>query len=149
MTTPVNEELDWFTVFRTAENDGWLYRELTEGRLRQGWGASGLGLMNADGPVDKTHWEAAHRRLPGKGNPTPKRFAILRRMLDMERGSIAVVPKMPEWNQLTIALVSGDYRFEVDDDRDELGHIAPVDPDSLRTMCFLLGIADRYREDWA
>ena len=138
MATNGNEKTDWFTVFRTdEENAGWLYTELTEGRLRQGWGAPGFALETAAGRrVEKTQWEAAHKA-HWKEDPSPKRFAILTRMLDMEEGSVVVVPKMPEWNQFTIARVSGRYRFEIDgEDRKDFRHIVPVYRDSVRSFSY-------------
>lgn len=122
---------DWFTVFRTADDDGWLYGELTKGRLRQGWGVRGLALTRDDKPVGKAYWEEMHREV-GWGDPSPRRFAILRRMLEIGSGDIVVIPKMPQWNQFSIARVSGDYRFENWHDRDDFGHILPVDPKSVR-----------------
>ena len=137
MATNGNEKPDWFTVFRTAtdeENAGWLYTELTEGRLRQGWGAPGLALETADDRrVEKTEWEAAHKEHL-KEDPSLKRFAILTRMLDMEDGGVVVVPKMPKPDQFTIARVSGGYRFETDGDREDFRHIVSVYRDSVRTF---------------
>ena len=46
MAAGYNDSPDWFTIFRTDENDGWLYEELIAGRLRQGWGAPGFGLLD-------------------------------------------------------------------------------------------------------
>lgn len=66
-------------------------------------------------PADKTDWEAAHRAWKDWGNPSPRRFAILRRMLELDRGDIVVMPKMPALNQFTIACASGRYRFELAD----------------------------------
>ena len=124
---------DRFTVFRMDANDGWLYSELMDGRLRQGWGAPGLELMRDGNRVDKADWEARHRHI-GWGEPSPKRFAILSRMLDIRRCDIVVIPKMPCWNQFSIARVSDDYRFEVAGGRGDFGHILPVDSDSVRTF---------------
>ena len=99
MATNGNEKPDWFTVFRTdtdEENAGWLYTELTEGRLRQGWGAPGFALETADGRrVEKTQWEAAYKA-HWEEDPSLRRFAILTRMLDMEDGGVVVVPKILE-----------------------------------------------------
>ena len=137
MATNGNEKPDWFTVFRTdtdEENAGWLYTELTEGRLRQGWGAPGFALETADGRrVEKTQWEAAYKA-HWEEDPSLRRFAILTRMLDMEAGDVVVVPKMPEWNQFTIARVSGPYWFKADQEREDFGHIVPVHPESIRTF---------------
>ena len=132
-----NTERDWFTVLRTDEGNEWLRGELAEGRLRQGWGAPGLSLTSAAGnPVEKADWEAAHRRWANWGDPSPRRYAILRRMLELDRGDIVVVPKMPAWNQFTIARASGRYRFELADGREDFGHLIPVDPDSVRTFVY-------------
>ena len=132
---------DWFTVFRMAENDGWLYDELTEGRLRQGWGAPGLGLRTADGgQLEKAQWEATYRENVGDywGDPSPQRFAILSRMLELDDGDVVVVPKMPEKDQFTIACVSAPYTFDDGDpddgDPEDFRHIVPVRPDSVRTF---------------
>ena len=135
MSTYDNEMPQWFTIFRTdEENAGWLYTELTEGRLRQGWGAPGFALKTADGRrVEKTQWEATYKA-NWEEDPSPKRFAILTRMLDMQDGSAVVVPKMPEWDQFTIARVSGGYWFDTDQGLDDYGHIVRIDPDSVRTF---------------
>ena len=135
MATNGNEKSNWFTVFRTAENRvEWLYEELTEGRLRQGWGASGFDLETADDRrVEKTQWEATYKA-HWEEDPSPMRFAILTRMLDMKNGDVVVIPKMPERDQFTIARVSGRYRFEPEADLDDFGHIVPVHRDSVRTF---------------
>lgn len=135
MATPNNEPCNWFAVFRTDENCGWLYTELTEGRLRQGWGVPGLGLRTAGGgEVSKAEWADAYRAHTDWGNPSRMRFAILSRMIEMHEGDIVVVPKMPQWNQFTVARVSGEYLFEPDGDHGDFGHIVPVDPVSVRTF---------------
>ena len=134
MAAEYNESLDWFTIFRTYQNDGWLYEELIAGRLRQGWGAQGFGLLNPDGArVEKTDWEQAYGSRWDE-DPSPRRFAILSRMLDMKRGDVVVVPKMPEWNQLTIAQVASGYRFEHDGDLEDFRHVVHVEPRSIRTF---------------
>ena len=145
MTTNGNVKPDWFTVFRTAEEHAdWLYEELTEGRLRQGWGALGFELKTADGRrVEKTQWEATYKAHWGE-DPSPKRFAILTRMLDMKDGDVVVVPKMPERNQFTIARVSGDYLFEPDGEREDFGHIVPVDQARIRNFNYYAD-EDAYR----
>ncbi len=133
------ENPDFFTVFRTSEGQKeWIFREITQGRLRQGWGANGFHLVSEDGiRVEKHQWEATFCEVWGKP-PSPRRFSILSYMLELEEGDIVVVPKMPEWNQFTIARVSGGYSFEMAAemaaDGGDYGHIVPVDPDSIRTF---------------
>ena len=133
MTEHVRVNPDWFVVFRMDANDGWLESELAQGRLRQGWGAPGLGLTRDGDPLAKHQWESAHRTI-GWGDPSPRRFAILSRMLDIKKHDIVVIPKMPHWNQFSIARASDDYRFEVVGGLDDFGHIVPVDPESVRTF---------------
>ena len=137
MEETTSAERDWFTVFRTDEGNEWLRDELVAGRLRQGWGAPGLGLTSADGEwVSKSDWSVAHAAWRDWGAPSTLRFAILRRMLELDPGDIVVMPKMPAWNQFTIARASGRYRFELADGWDDFGHVIPVDPDSVRTFVY-------------
>ncbi|MCY4305535.1 MAG: restriction endonuclease [Aestuariivita sp.] len=133
------ENPDFFTVFRT-DDDEWIFREITQGRLRQGWGADGLSLISRTGtPVDKLRWEKKYLEV-WREQPSSQRFAILSRMLDLKKEDIVVIPKMPEWNEFTIARVSGKYHFEVDTDRKDFGHIIPIDSNSIRTF--------NYQEDY-
>jgi len=123
-----------FTIFRTAaDHVDWIYKELKEGRLRQGWGDSGFALLTDDQRVDKEKWVETYRS-KWEESPSSQRFAILSRMLEIGCGEIVVVPKMPEWNQFTVGRVSGDYRFEVSGIHDDFGHIVPIDPGSVRTF---------------
>lgn len=137
MPTNDNEMPKWFTIFRTDEDESvWLYDELRQGRLRQGWGGPGFALKTVDGRrVEKTQWEAIYEE-EWKKAPSLKRFAILTQMLDMQPGSVVVVPKMPEGGQFTIARVSGNYRFELGQGWKDYGHIVSVEPDSVRTFSY-------------
>ena len=134
MAAVYNEFIDRFTIFRTDENDGWLYEELIAGRLRQGWGAPGFSLLDPDGArVERTDWEQTYRSC-WDDDPSPRRFAILSRMLEIGRGDVVVVPKMPKWNQLVVAQVASGYRFEHDGDLEDFRHIVHVEPRSIRTF---------------
>ncbi len=56
-------KLEYFTIFRTDDDD-WIFREMTEGRLRQGWGADGFNLVSENGnPVDKDEWEETYLKV--------------------------------------------------------------------------------------
>ena len=135
MNSQKNTERKWFTIFRTHEGNAWLHEELLAGRLRQGWGVPGLSLIAGhDKPVDKRKWEAAYRKRTDWGDPSPKRFAILNRMLELDDGDIVVMPKMPAWDKFTVARVSGRYRFEIARDRNDFGHIISVYQDSVRSF---------------
>jgi len=129
-----DESLEWITIFRMDENDGWLYSEINEGRLRQGWGPAGCSLLSPSGEkVSKNDWEEKYRAI-WNDNPSQKRFAILSNMLDLGEGDVVVVPKMPQWNQFTIARVSRGYEFDAEGNREGYRHIIPVESDSVRTF---------------
>lgn len=135
MTTPTSKEREWFTIFRTDEGNRWLYDEVVSGRLRQGWGAPGLGLRSDNGAaVDKRDWEAAYREQTDWGEPSPMRFAILSRMLELDDGDIVAMPKMPAWDRFTVARVSGRYKFETGRGIQDFRHVVPVYPESVRTF---------------
>ena len=135
MAANINEELEWFTVFRMDENNGWLYQELTEGRLRQGWGAPGCALLTADGQrVDRAEFLEGYIEAYEE-EASPRRFAILTRMLDLNDGDVVVIPKMPEWNQFTIARVSHPgYEFDYESELDDYRHIVHIESESVRTF---------------
>ena len=130
------EEVSRLSVFRMKRNDGWLYGEIRQGRLRQGWGTHGLALMLSGGKqVKKKEWEAAYREAGwGELGSRSMRYAILSRMLKLDANSIVVVPKMPKRNQFTIARVCDRYFFEVANGHDDFGHIIPVDRKSVRVF---------------
>lgn len=131
-----DETLGWITIFRMDGDYEWLYSEIKEGRLRQGWGPPGCDLRSPSGErVSKNDWEESYRDI-WEEDPSPRRFAILSNMLDLQEGDIVVVPKMPKWNQFTIARVSGDYEFDSDENREDHRHIVPVKSDSVRTFSY-------------
>ena len=120
----MSENVNCF-VFRTA-NVPFVKKELEEDRLRQGWSPPGTSLLNADGNQrDKDAWTKAYRDA-WRENPSPRRWGILRRMLDMQEGDLVICPKTPDDSCFTIATVSGPYRFEVAPGQEDLGHIIPV-----------------------
>ena len=126
-----------FRTCTTEDEDAWvsLYRELREGRLRQGWGKEGMALEDESGNrIEKEQWSRAHEKCFNE-QPSSKRYSILVRMLDIGNGEVVVVPKMPEWNQFIIARVSmyeKPYEFELFNDYDNFGHIINIDPDTIR-----------------
>lgn len=121
----MSENVNCF-VFRTA-NVPFVKQELNEGRLRQGWSPPGTSLLDADGKErNKEEWKRAYKDAWGH-DPSPKRYGILRRMLDMKKGDLVVCPKMPDDSCFTIAIASGPYRFEVAPGQEDLGHIIPVE----------------------
>ncbi|MYB34895.1 MAG: hypothetical protein F4X92_07200 [Gammaproteobacteria bacterium] len=128
-------------IFRVDEQE-WIYNEILEGRLRQGWGAPEYSLIDGDGNiVSKQHWETTYQNTWGD-KPSPRRYSILCNMLQLnvEDVDIVVVPKTPDRNQFTIARVKRGYQFDADgsqlgpDARGDYRHVIDIDPDSVRTF---------------
>ncbi|MDR1584090.1 MAG: hypothetical protein LBS55_12710 [Prevotellaceae bacterium] len=84
--------------------------ELDAGRLRQGWGWD-----EEQDLLDMTMDEGAGRNLP---------------MLKVKKGDILLVPHLPVWEEVAIVEATEDwktaYRFEIDPERKDYGHIFPA-----------------------
>lgn len=86
------------------------WEELCNGRLRQGWGYDpGQDLRNMT--VD----EGASRN---------------RRMLDVKKGDILLIPRIHQWDEVTIVEATDDwwpgYRYEIHESYGDYGHIFPA-----------------------
>ena len=135
---PANCNRIW--IIRSGDSDevrtNYLYPELTR-RLRMGWGGEGMALRDREGvTIPKRQWEENYRRA-WKENPSPKRYSVLRRLLEIEQGDVVVMPKMPNSREFSIARVSGGYKFGPTLTMEygpDYGHIIPVDPASVRTF---------------
>jgi restriction endonuclease Mrr len=124
-------------VFRTADDEkSWVWEEIQQGRLRQGWGHSKSALMADDTRRDRHDWIADYldgiRTLWADHDTTEeqatRRHDILSRMLDIRLGDRIVVPKMPECGSFAILESTGRYQFDpaADDWGDDYRHIIPV-----------------------
>lgn len=112
-------------VFRTSD-DEFVQEELKQGRLRQGWSPEGTSLLDSKGDERcKDDWVQAYRSAWNE-EPSPKRWGILRRMLDIQIGDLVFCPKAPAYGEFTVARVSEPYRFEVAVGRNDYGHIISV-----------------------
>ena len=107
----------------TPEIREFLWNELQQGRLRQGWGYcpdQNLDIVNplwaAGGELTPVQRETRqHCRMgPGDGDDY------------MQPRDLVVVPNMPEDGQFTICEIDGDYLFEIPQEPNDLGHIRPV-----------------------
>ena len=128
---------------------GFIWNELKQGRLRQGWAPPGASLVENGAKVPQGDWEkryVAAARGVWKVESTdplldpPKkvttRHQILSRMLRMAKGDVVLVPRMPSPGEFTIVRVAGGYRFEdshYGTVHPDLGHVIPIDPKTLLT----------------
>jgi hypothetical protein len=86
------------------------WKELVDGRLRQGWGwHKGQDLNN-------------FKKDEGAGRNRP--------MLNVEKGDILLIPHLPDWDDIAIVEATENwnekYKFEIDKDMGDYGHIFPA-----------------------
>ena len=136
-------------IFWTAEDwSEWLWREMDKARLRQGWAPPGSSLKENGARLDKRTWKQRYVEGALRGwkvdesdeiiteKKVESRHQILSHMLELKRGDVVLVPRMPSEQEMTVAPVSGPYTF---DDRHyvtvhhDMGHVIPVDSCALRT----------------
>ena len=125
-------DLERIVIFRTSEWErSYIHKELRDGRLRQGWGGPNMDLRD----ISKEQWEENYKHSWGE-RPSPRRYSALIPLLQIKKEDVVVIPKMPEWNQFSIARVRNDYGFNPDLEKKDFGHIIPVNPGSIRTFSY-------------
>ena len=96
-----------------VKNQDFFFKELEQGRLRQGWGY------------------AENQKLPDtKDSDARKNLSMYN---NVKKGDILLIPRLPDWGSVAIAEAAEDwnneekgYRFEIDDEKKDFGHIFPA-----------------------
>ena len=96
-----------------VKNPDFFFKELEQGRLRQGWGY------------------AENQKLPDtKDSDAKKNLSMYEKV---KKGDILLIPRLPDWGSVAIAEAVEDwndkekgYRFEIDDEKKDFGHIFPA-----------------------
>ena len=93
-----------------VKNQDFFFKELEQGRLRQGWG------------YDK------NQELPDtKDSGARKNLSMYH---NVKKGDILLIPRLPDWGSVAIVEATEDwdkgYKFEIDDEKEDFGHIFPV-----------------------
>ena len=93
-----------------VKNQDFFFKELEQGRLRQGWG------------YDK------NQELPDtKDSGARKNLSMYH---NVKKGDILLIPRLPDWGSVAIAEAIKDwnkgYKFEIDDEKKDFGHIFPA-----------------------
>ena len=93
-----------------VKNQDFFFKELEQGRLRQGWG------------YDK------NQELPDtKDSGAKKNLSMYK---NVKKGDILLIPRLPDWGSVAIAEAIKDwdkeYKFEIDDEKKDYGHIFPA-----------------------
>ena len=96
-----------------VKNQDFFFKELEQGRLRQGWG------------YDK------NQELPDtKDSGARKNLSMY---YNVKKGDILLIPRLPDWGSVAIVEATQDwddkekgYKFEIDDEKKDYGHIFPA-----------------------
>ena len=96
-----------------VKNQDFFFKELEQGRLRQGWG------------YDK------NQELPDtKDSGARKNLSMYH---NVKKGDILLIPRLPDWGSVAIVEATDDwddkekgYKFEIDDEKKDYGHIFPA-----------------------
>lgn len=93
-----------------VKNQDFFFKELEQGRLRQGWGY------------------AENQKLPNtKDSGARKNLSMYD---NVKKGDILLIPRLPDWGSVAIAEAIEDwdkgYKFEIDDEKKDFGHIFPA-----------------------
>lgn len=111
-------------MMRTDRNIAdWIWNEVEAGRLRQGWGYQPKQELNL----------LRERRQRGEPMDRDDDWAWPnRRMLSdepdgMQIGDLVLAPHLPQVWRWSVLRITGPYRYEIDDERHDYGHILPVE----------------------
>ncbi len=110
METNEKREKNYWGYRIDVKNQDFFFKELEQGRLRQGWGY------------------AENQKLPDtKDSDARKNFSMYN---NVKKGDILLIPRLPDWGGVAIAEAAEDwdkgYKFEIDDEKKDFGHIFPA-----------------------
>ena len=105
-----NREKNYWGYRIDVKNQDFFFKELQQGRLRQGWGY------------------AENQKLPNtKDSGARKNLSMYH---NVKKGDILLIPRLPDWGSVAIVEAIEDwdkgYKFEIDDEKKDYGHIFPA-----------------------
>ena len=105
-----NREKNYWGYRIDVKNQDFFFKELQQGRLRQGWGY------------------AENQKLPEtKDSGARKNLSMHDKV---KKGDILLIPRLPDLGSVAIAEAAEDwnegYKFEIDDEKKDFGHIFPA-----------------------
>ncbi len=106
-----NREKNYWGYRIDVKNQDFFFKELEQGRLRQGWGYA------ENQKLPETEDSGARKNLSMYHN--------------VKKGDILLIPRLPDWGSVAIAEATEDwdkaYGFEIDDEKKDYGHIFPAE----------------------
>ena len=113
METNEKREKNYWGYRIDVKNQDFFFKELEQGRLRQGWGY------------------AENQKLPDTTDSGARKNLSMHDKV--KKGDILLIPRLPDWGSVAIAEAAEDwdneekgYRFEIDDEKKDFGHIFPA-----------------------
>ncbi|WP_369710481.1 hypothetical protein AB8B22_06335 [Leptotrichia sp. HSP-334] len=108
-----NREKNYWGYRIDVKNQDFFFKELQQGRLRQGWGY------------------AENQKLPEtKDSGARKNLSMYH---NVKKGDMLLIPRLPDWGSVAIVEATDDwddkekgYKFEIDDEKKDYGHIFPA-----------------------
>lgn len=104
-------------------NAGWLWNEVLAGRLRQGWGYQ----LEQDLAVLRDRRERGEPMSRHDDWAWPNRRMLSDEPDGMQIGDLVFAPHLPQPWHWSILRVTGPYRYQIDPERGDYGHILPVE----------------------
>ena len=110
METNEKREKNYWGYRIDVKNQDFFFKELEQGRLRQGWGY------------------AENQKLPDTTDSGARKNLSM--YDNVKKGDILLIPRLPDWGSVAIAEAAEDwdkgYKFEIDDEKKDFGHIFPA-----------------------
>ena len=108
-----NREKKYWGYRIDVKNQDFFFKELEQGRLRQGWGY------------------AENQKLPNTTDSGARKNLSMYH--NVKKGDILLIPRLPDWGSVAIVEATQDwddkekgYKFEIDDEKKDYGHIFPA-----------------------
>jgi hypothetical protein len=130
-----------YCVIRTTDDykKEWVWQEIQQGRLRQGWGLTGMELPPGEHTPEKmAEWckgfqkraqEFWHDEVSQQN--AEARYWILRGMKEVRISDRIAIPKMPTWGSFCAAVAKGTYQFDdkprSDPEDDDFRQVIPLE----------------------
>ena len=108
-----NREKNYWGYRIDVKNQDFFFKELQQGRLRQGWGY------------------AENQKLPNTEDSGARKNLSMYH--NVKKGDILLIPRLPDWGSVAIVEATDDwddkekgYKFEIDNEKKDYGHIFPA-----------------------
>lgn len=111
-------------MMRSARtNAGWLWSEVLAGRLRQGWGYR----PEQDLVLLRDRRERGEPMSQDDDWAWPNRRMLSDEPDGMQIGDLIFAPHLPQPGRWAILRITGAYRYQIDPEHGDFGHILPVE----------------------